>query len=55
MIFENGTHVHYIHTHDAARNVLSIQAHGERGAMVRMEALVMVVSGCAGTKMLCYQ
>jgi hypothetical protein len=33
-VFENGTNVHYIHTHDAARNSLEIQIHGERGAIV---------------------
>ncbi len=32
-VFQNGTHVHYIHTHDAARGVLDIQVHGERGAL----------------------
>jgi predicted dehydrogenase len=34
IVFENGTNVHYIHTHDAARNSLEIQIHGERGAVV---------------------
>ena len=34
IVFENGTNVHYIHTHDAARNSLEIQIHGERGAIV---------------------
>jgi predicted dehydrogenase len=34
IVFENGTTVHYIHTHDAARNSLEIQIHGERGAIV---------------------
>ncbi len=37
ILFENGTHVHYIHTHDAARNVLELQIHGERGAVVRVD------------------
>lgn len=37
IVFDNGTHVHYIHTHDAARTVLSIQAHGEKGAMVQID------------------
>lgn len=32
-IFQNGTRVHYIHTHDAARGVLDVQVHGERGAI----------------------
>lgn len=30
--FANGTRVHYIHTHDAARKTLDIELHGERGA-----------------------
>lgn len=34
IVFGNGTNVHYIHTHDAARNSLEIQIHGERGALV---------------------
>lgn len=29
----NGTRVHYLHTHDAARSNLEIQLHGERGAL----------------------
>lgn len=37
IVFENGTHVHYIHTHDAARTVLDVQAHGEKGAMVQAD------------------
>lgn len=37
IVFENGTHVQYIHTHDAARNVLTIHAHGEKGAFVQEE------------------
>lgn len=38
LVFKNGTHVHYIHTHDAARPSLEIQIHGEHGALVRREA-----------------
>ncbi|MBC8105575.1 MAG: Gfo/Idh/MocA family oxidoreductase [Anaerolineae bacterium] len=34
IVFENGTNVHYIHSHDAARSSLDIQIHGERGALV---------------------
>ncbi len=34
IIFANGTRVHYIHTHDAARNMLKVEVHGERGALV---------------------
>jgi predicted dehydrogenase len=34
IVFENSTNVHYIHTHDAARNTFEIQIHGERGAIV---------------------
>jgi predicted dehydrogenase len=34
IVFANGANVHYIHTHDAARNSLEIQVHGERGAVV---------------------
>lgn len=34
MTFENGTHCHYLHTHDAARPTFEIQLHGERGALV---------------------
>jgi predicted dehydrogenase len=37
IVFQNGTHVHYIHTHDAARSTLEIQVHGERGALFRRE------------------
>ena len=33
IVFENGTNVHYIHTHDAARNTFEVQLHGERGAI----------------------
>lgn len=33
IVAENGAHVHYIHTHDAARSVTEIQIHGERGAL----------------------
>jgi predicted dehydrogenase len=32
--FASGARVHYVHTHDAARNVLKVEAHGERGAIV---------------------
>jgi len=32
--FANGAHGHYIHTHDAARQSLEIQIHGQRGALV---------------------
>jgi predicted dehydrogenase len=32
--FQNGTHVHYVHTHDAARGSLEVQVHGDRGALV---------------------
>lgn len=31
--FSNGTHVHYLHTHDAARSSLDIELHGEHGAL----------------------
>jgi predicted dehydrogenase len=34
IVLDNGTHCHYIHTHDAARGSLEIQIHGERGALV---------------------
>ena len=34
IVFANGANAHYIHTHDAARNSLEIQIHGERGAIV---------------------
>ena len=33
IVFESGTRVHYIHTHDAARQTLDIELHGERGAL----------------------
>jgi predicted dehydrogenase len=33
MVMNSGTHVHYIHTHDAARATLEIQIHGEKGAL----------------------
>ncbi len=32
--FRHGAHGHYLHAHDAARNTLDIQFHGERGALV---------------------
>jgi len=32
--YANGTHVHYIHTHDAARISLELEFHGEKGALV---------------------
>ena len=38
LVFQNGTHVHYIHTHDAARSSLEIQVHGQRGAIYVMES-----------------
>jgi predicted dehydrogenase len=31
--FASGTRVHYVHTHDAARNVLTIEAHSALGAI----------------------
>ena len=34
IVFENGTNVHYAHTHDAARGLIDVQLHGERGALV---------------------
>lgn len=34
IVMENETRVHYIHMHDAARNVFEIELHGERGALV---------------------
>ncbi len=34
IVFDCGARGHYIHTHDAARNTLEIQVHGERGALV---------------------
>ena len=37
ILFQNGTHVHYIHTHDAARSAMEIQVHGQRGALFRNE------------------
>jgi predicted dehydrogenase len=37
IVFKNKTCCHYIHTHDAARNTLEIQIHGERGALVRRD------------------
>lgn len=33
LVFANGTHVHYIHTHDAARSTQDIELHGEHGAL----------------------
>lgn len=33
LVFANGTHVHYIHAHDAARQTLDIELHGEFGAL----------------------
>lgn len=33
LVFTNGARVHYLHTHDAARNTLDIELHGERGAL----------------------
>lgn len=35
LLFEGGTRVHYIHTHDASRSSLEVQVHGERGALFR--------------------
>ncbi len=37
IVFQNGTHVHYIHTHDAARSAMEVQVHGQRGALFRRE------------------
>jgi predicted dehydrogenase len=34
IVFAHGAHGHYIHTHDAARQSLEIQIHGQRGARV---------------------
>jgi predicted dehydrogenase len=33
ILFGNDAHVHYIHTHDAARTSLEIQVHGSKGAL----------------------
>ncbi|WP_043581927.1 Gfo/Idh/MocA family protein [Geminisphaera colitermitum] len=33
IVFANGTRVHYLHTHDAARGTRDIELHGERGAL----------------------
>ncbi|RRJ96373.1 gfo/Idh/MocA family oxidoreductase [Opitutaceae bacterium TAV4] len=33
LVFDNGTRVHYLHTHDAARSTYDIELHGERGAL----------------------
>jgi predicted dehydrogenase len=38
--YQNGTHVHYIHTHDAARYNLEIEVHGERGALLYRDDLL---------------
>jgi predicted dehydrogenase len=37
IVFENQTRCHYLHTHDAARNTMEIQIHGQRGAIIRTE------------------
>jgi predicted dehydrogenase len=37
MVFADQTRCHYLHTHDAARNTLEVQIHGERGALVRTD------------------
>lgn len=38
MVFRNGTHVHYLHTHDAARISLHVEVHGEKGAAIWTDA-----------------
>lgn len=35
-----GTRVHYLHTHDAARNSLEIELHGQRGALYVQEGRI---------------
>ncbi|EIQ00545.1 putative dehydrogenase [Opitutaceae bacterium TAV1] len=37
LVFANGAHVHYLHTHDAARSTYDIELHGERGALFLRE------------------
>ena len=37
IVFESGSHVHYLHSHDAARQTLNIELHGERGALYLRE------------------
>jgi predicted dehydrogenase len=34
LVFKEGVHVHYLHTHDAARPSLHVELHGEKGAAV---------------------
>jgi predicted dehydrogenase len=36
-----GTNVHYLHTHDAARSTLEIEAHGEKGALIYRDDKLM--------------